>query len=194
MRPGRRLVLLPVGALERDPGLLDWLAAELERCLGVRTERGAALPIRPEWLDDGRGQLDSNAVVDALVEDGPGRLGATVVWVLAVTETDLFAPGRAFVFGEATLGGAWSLISTARLAAAPDDRARPQASARARVLGSALHELGHLAALPHCDRPTCVMAPSSTVAAADRRSAAFCDRCAADFRAASGLDPTPARG
>jgi predicted Zn-dependent protease len=194
MRPGRRLVLLPVGPIERDPGLLDWLATELEQRLGVRTERGAELPLRPEWLDAEHGQLDSNAVVDALVADGPGRLGATVVWVLAVTEADLFAPGRAFVFGEATLGGAWSLISTARLAGAADDRDHPQAAARARVLGSALHELGHLAALPHCHRPTCVMAPSSTVAAADRRSAAFCKRCATDFRVASGLDPTPAHG
>jgi archaemetzincin len=193
MATRRRLAVLAVGEMARDPGLVDWLADRLGERLGVATRRSRPLPLRPEWLDAGRGQYRSNAIVDAMVDRGPGRLGDRVVWALGVTEADLFAPDRDFVFGEATLGGAWALVSTARLADPGLEVAESGAGLRPRTLAAALHEIGHLAALPHCDRPSCLMAPAATTEAAARRSADFCPRCTEGFRAATGLDPTRSR-
>ena len=48
---------------------------------------------------------------------------------------------------------------------------------RERLLKEALHELGHLAGLAHCDDPACLMAQSADVAAVDRKGAALCAPC-----------------
>lgn len=184
-----RLRLVPLGVLGPDRHLLPWLANRLRRRLGVDIVLDDPLELHDAWFDPERGQFASNHVVDALVErDSPTGASLGREWVLAITRADLFADGRDFVFGEATQGGHWAVVSLARLRC-PDPRL-----ARSRLLKETLHELGHLAGLAHCGHhPRCVMRPSSDVPEVDRKSARFCRSCRAAVTRETLDRPSPPR-
>ncbi|HET7276057.1 MAG TPA: matrixin family metalloprotease [Longimicrobiaceae bacterium] len=164
----RRIALVPIISTPGTDMGLGELGRMLEPRLGVSCFVDLPLRLDPEWFDADRDQFGSNQIIDALVERfnvacyDPGE-----VWMLGVTDADLHADGRNFVFGEATLGGCCALISRARLTDRPD-----------RLVTEAIHELGHVAGLGHCDSPGCVMQPSPDVASIDDKSAEPCDRCA----------------
>ena len=50
---------------------------------------------------------------------------------------------------------------------------------RERILKEAVHELGHLHGLSHCDDRSCVMVFSESVEGVDSKGADFCGRCRA---------------
>lgn len=182
----RRLTLVRVGdgvAREVAEELADRLAAGLD--VRVRVERGsfggtadetdrAASP-EHQGSDAGPPQLSSNDVVDALArhfrDEPPG-------WILGITADDITAEGRSCVFGEATLGGRWAVISAARFG--PRGTVSPRLLQR--LYREAVHEVGHLAGLEHCAGPEpCVMHVATTVSAVDSGISEFCPRCEAEF-------------
>lgn len=120
-------------------------------------------------------QASSNDLVDMLIGDYPEKPGE---WILGLTAHDLAAPGRSHVFGEATLGGQWAVVSTARLGAP----GQPSPRLIERLCREALHEVGHLAGLEHCaSAEGCVMSPAASVSAIDSRPPEFCSCCRATF-------------
>ena len=173
---GRLVRLVALGLDRSEAHLLPWLGAALASHAGIVPVEGDALPIDPDWREPGQLRCSSNRIVDALIaRDGPESADRPAAWTLALTSHDLVAPHREFVFGEATLGGAWAIVSSARLrddgADAPDDLLR------SRLLKEALHELGHLGGLTHCALRPCVMAPSPLPRDVDAKSDAFCVNC-----------------
>ena len=180
----RGLELVSVGGA--GEGLLGALGAALDAVFGTRSFRGPPLPLLEDWRDPDSGQVRSGDVVDALIARGDAlRADPSRLWSLAVTDADLCAPERSFVFGEATVGGCCAVVSLARLD--PGEGAA-SAALRARLLAEAVHELGHVAGLDHCDRGVCVMVPCRTVEEVDRRGSGFCSRCQELLRAgAEGL-------
>lgn len=165
-----RLVPLQPEAPSAD--LLRRLAEALESHLPGRVTIDPEMPLHPRWRVGESAQLSSTAIVDSLIENFPtGTKDEDAGWTLGVTSSDLVGGGRSFVFGEAALGGAWAVVSTARLGAPGSSRFDE------RLLKEALHELGHLAGLGHCESKTCLMAPAADLAAVDRRSVSLCVRC-----------------
>ena len=180
--PGR-IRILPLAPETPSEALLDALAADLRDRLAARVEVGATEATDESWWTEERSQLVSSAIVDSLIErhpdvDGTDPGGAVEAWILALTAADLRGGSREYVFGEAALGGAWAVISSARFG--PEGSPR----LRRRLLAEALHEMGHLAGLEHCDRPGCLMTPAVDVVDVDRRSLVLCGGCAARPRAA----------
>jgi archaemetzincin len=171
------LELLALEPLEPTDALLTWLADELRARLGFRRVVVRALPLDGSWVEPDGSRLSSNRLVDALVDRAEDAdLSHTERWTLAVTDRDLTAPGRDYVFGEATLGGGWAVLGTARLA--PADAPEGEAERhRRRILVEAIHELGHLAGLRHCDSEHCAMNPSVTAEDTDRKHLELCTRC-----------------
>ena len=178
----RTLHLLPLGPPFPDAGLVAWLASALERRLGVRVRTEPKRALHPAGAP---GRASADEVLDHLAELRP-PIGdrPPADWTLALTAADLHAAGRAFVFGAAAVGGAWAVVSTARLL--PDDLPGDTGLLRARLLKEVLHELGHLAALSHCAASGCVMTASSGVHGVDRKGTDFCEACS---RQLAALDP-----
>jgi archaemetzincin len=172
---GPRLTIATLGLIRSDPGLPAWLGRRLPRALGIEPVAGPEIGLEERWKDPVSGVYDSNRIVDALVEllapESADRAGHRPGWTLVLTEADLQAPGRPFVFGEATLGGPLAVVSIARLQS-PD-----VAVLRRRALKEAAHEIGHLAGLDHCTDPRCVMFPSTDLPDTDAKRETLCAVC-----------------
>lgn len=165
------ILLVPLLPDPPAGALLRWLAGELQTRLETVVRIAPPLEDDAAWRTPDQGQLSSGALIDALMERFPVEDDPAARWILAVATSDLAGGGRDYVFGEATLGGGWAVVSTARLGAAGDPRFR------SRLLREAMHELGHLAGRRHCRERVCLMAPAATVEDVDAAGMESCRRC-----------------
>jgi len=160
------------------------------RELVVRVSRRIALPCRVVAtpfegelpLLDGRTQVDADPLLETL--ETQTERGNLLVGLLAL---DIGSPLFTFFFGRARLHGHVAIVSAARLRpefyGLPPD---PELTAQ-RIEREALHEIGHLGGLHHCDAYDCIMYFASNVHAIDNRGSSFCPDCAK--RVAAGLVP-----
>jgi archaemetzincin len=177
--------VVPLGPV--DNRLLQVVAANVfALCdLPARVTPGGAVPASA--LDSRRRQYDAAALLKHL--DGP--LEAAGRKTIAVTPVDIFVPIFSHVFGEARLGGASALVSIYRLSGdcrdsenRSSDRQKNASETTAaelylRTVKVALHELGHLFGLPHCEDKSCLMHYKDTLAAIDATPLIFCRYCRA---------------
>jgi predicted Zn-dependent protease len=168
------LVPLEPDAPPRD--LIDGLGDLLQRQLPLAVRVGEPFQAgrAARKLD---GQARSGHLVDSLITRSGDPPGGGNRWFLGITTADLAAPDRHFVFGEATIGGSWAVVSTARLA----PPGTPPLLLLQRLHKEATHEIGHLAALDHCSVGSCVMSVSVSIDEIDRKEANFCIDCRAAF-------------
>lgn len=170
------LALFWIGEKQVEAQMMEHIRKHLERAFDVHVrllDRAA----RPEGTWDAkRRQHNSGKVLQWLVSNGPGA-GKKV---LGVTDVDLFNPILTFVFGEAQLGGAAAVVSTARLAEA-GPLTNPQLLVE-RLAKECVHELGHAIGLLHCGTVGCAMARSGSVGEVDKKHAALCEDCKSRLR------------
>jgi predicted Zn-dependent protease len=175
------LRLLPIAPLATDVETAR-LGADLTRRTGIPSVEMPHIPVQPGWRSGDGKALLSASVVDFLISRFPQQYSRDgIEWTLALTSLDLVVPGRPYVFGEATLGGAWAVVGISRLRA-PEHPGDVRVL-RARLLRESLHELGHLAGLSHCQRAACVMEPSAAPADVDLKPDDFCEACRSRFDA-----------
>jgi archaemetzincin len=98
--------------------------------------------------------------------------------VIGVTDVDLYAPSRTFVFGEAEHPGSAAIVSVYRLRQDADGRDVSPSRLFERAMKEVIHELGHTQGLSHCPDARCVMASSITSRDIDRKNASLCSQCA----------------
>lgn len=165
------LDLQPVGAPDR---------ARLQ-ALSARLSRRVHLPVHllPEAVIElrrlpGREQLDASHLLEQL----EARATAESRLLVGVTSEDVAIAVFTFVFGLARQGGRACLVSLART----DPRfyglpPSPELD-ETRAVCEILHELGHLAALDHCERRTCLMSFAGNIEKVDTRGGDFCPDCA----------------
>ena len=165
-----------IGEHEADEDLMQLVSAHLARQFDAFVQNGVPASRPVNTYDERRKQHSSRAVLEWVVAERPAEADR----VLALTDVDLFIPVLTFVFGEAQLGGAAAVVSTARL--------RDQITARAprvltaRVLKECVHELGHTFGLVHCDSAECAMARSGNTAAVDAKRLTLCPECEGRYR------------
>jgi len=102
--------------------------------------------------------------------------------VIGVFNADLFIPTFAYVFGEAKQGGKHALVSLFRLTKEKEGRNPPSAILCERAAKVALHELGHLYNLSHCEEKNCLMHYSGGLRDLDDIPLYFCRYCNTYFK------------
>jgi archaemetzincin len=165
-----------IGERPEPAGLLAGIAAQLASVYEVRTAVRADGARPAATLDPRRGQHSSTAILHWLQAHTPvhGKL-------LAVTDADLFIPVLTFVYGEAQLGGRAAVVSLARLR----DEAAPSLTAT-RMVKEAVHEVGHLFGLVHCDHPRCAMRRAAAARDVDAKVSRLCADCRLRLDEAAG--------
>jgi archaemetzincin len=180
-----RIQIVPVGKV--DAALLDYLSLALpEGTGGPCTVAGKGIDPR-EAFDHRRQQFHSTPILARLAAL-PAPPGART---LGVAEVDLFIPILTFVFGEAQLGGAAALISTARLRQEFYGLPANEILFYERCAKEALHELGHTMGLVHCPLYECVMHYSNSIEDVDLKSSSWCPACLAKRPAETRPLPEP---
>lgn len=166
-----RLLLILFAPL--PPHFTGGLCQGLHQHLSLPVEVAGTATVPAPAYDPGRRQYRAEAFLPLLSpwRQEPGDL------LLGITTADLFVPRLNFVFGLADPGKGQAVISLARL----DPRFYGQPPApellAIRALKEAVHEVGHLLGLPHCEDPRCIMFFSNTLADTDRKGPGFCPRC-----------------
>jgi archaemetzincin len=122
-------------------------------------------------LDRQRHQYNAGRIIDFYDQcgcSGPAK-------VIYLVNLDLFEPVFTHVFGESRMGGRVALVSVHRLM--PTEPAQPPHWGLERVAKVALHELGHLFALTHCDDTGCLMHFAGDSGVLDTIPLLFCRYC-----------------
>ena len=95
---------------------------------------------------------------------------------LTVIEHDIYAGNLNFVFGEAELNGKRAIISLYRLK--PELYGQKNGFLfKIRALKEAMHELGHVFGLRHCESRKCVMYFSNSIVDTDLKDWRYCEDC-----------------
>lgn len=143
------------------------VARALEEVFGLRTIEvlhGAPAAVQAAW-NAHRKQYNASRLLAHLGGSTGAAPPGCPVLSLWLVSADLYVAGMNFVFGVAHPGKA-AVLSTARL---------PTIEL---IIKEAIHELGHVLGLAHCTNE-CVMQFSNSLAEAEAKPSALCDRCRA---------------
>ena len=168
----KRIGVLALGQLPAQA--LDIISSQIKDHLDVMPRILPALD-NPEYaFNDKRFQYDAGIVIDAL----ESMQFNDVEKVIGVMDMDLFIPIFTHVYGEARQGGTCAVVSLFRLKESTDGAVPPAVLIYKRAAKVALHELGHLFNLLHCENKECLMHFSGCVKELDDSSSALCEYCA----------------
>jgi archaemetzincin len=169
------------------------IAAGILGYLHIDTEIVKPLRIPEDAYDKVRLQYNAGFLLNAF-ESIPFR---DYEKMIGIFDLDIFVPIFTYVFGEARQGGKYALVSIHRLKRNSDGSAAPTPLLLERASKVALHELGHLFNLVHCEDARCLMHFSGGLKDLDRAPPYYCSYCSLYLRTAlpvDGKDPSPDSG
>ncbi len=117
-----------------------------------------------------RNQYHSGMLLDFLEKHYEGR-------VIGITKEDLYTEGLNFIFGQAKTKGRVSVVSICRLDPKFFHQAEDKELSERRMIKEAIHEVGHMLGLLHCNNKGCVMTFSNTVGDVDKKTKNLCGMC-----------------
>lgn len=188
----KRICIVPLGELsDTEHQLFTETAKYLEWFFGFPVE-----PLESVAIDDlpddaqqvresGRRQLLTthllNEVLLPLCDDDTAA-------VFGISVHDLWFEDFNFLFGQGSPIGRVAVGSVARFGDA-DKGASEYAACLRRIVGLAVHEIGHVFHLPHCIAYSCRMNGSNHLAESDARPLEFCPECLPKIWWTCGMDP-----
>jgi len=178
MRP---VGVIPLG--EVDVIVLKTIAAHILGYLQVAAEIIPPLEYPEYAYDNKRLQYDAGAILQTFESIS----FHDYTKVIGIFDADLFVPILTYVFGEARQGGKCALISIHRLKRNPDGSEASSPVFLERAAKVALHELGHLFNLIHCENERCLMHFSGGIRDLDKVPPYFCRYCSVYIRDALSM-------
>jgi archaemetzincin len=163
--------LVPLGNVPEID--LKVLAEHITSCFKLTAQILPPFEPPDNALDERRLQYDAGIIIEAMENVQFGNHDK----VIGVLNKDLFIPIFTHVFGEARQGGECGLVSLFRLAKNPDGSTPPSAIIQERAAKVALHELGHLLDLLHCEHKQCLMHFAGGIDEVDKMSLDLCEYC-----------------
>jgi archaemetzincin len=167
----KEILVIPVGGVESD--VPRYISEGLMKTFPFRVRPGAEIPLPDEAYHATRSQYHSPGLLKYM--EARCRRNADIL--LGVTEADLYVPRLNFVFGEADMYAGTAIISLARLRQEFYGREPDKNVLLERSLKEAVHELGHVLGLSHCDSTRCIMFFSNSLPDTDRKGPGFCQAC-----------------
>jgi archaemetzincin len=164
----------------RDADLLPRIAGVLRASYATDVRVLPPGPLPSGTYVSARRQVSVLALLPHLAQELP----EDGLFLLAVTDRDLFVGDLKFAFGWGSLKLRVGVLSTTRLGAEADPALRLR-----RTITLALHESGHLLSLPHCTFYRCLMNGALTMDEADARPAVLCPVCRRKLCWNLGVDP-----
>jgi archaemetzincin len=156
-----------------DEHLLNKLKQELELTFKRKVEAKIKITNLRSFYNSRRNQYSSSQLLSRLrkMERNPEDK------ILGIVDVDLFSPGWEFIFGEAEINSGIGMLSLFRLKPENYGHKRNAKLLKGRTLKEAVHELGHLFGLLHCESPDCVMYFSTDLKYVDHKKLDFCSEC-----------------
>ena len=149
------------------------IAGHLAGYLRLNIRKLPPVALTPSAFIPERHQYDAASILqnlDNVIPDNCHKL-------IGVTAVDLCIPIFTHVFGEARQNGRVAVVSIFRMTKTTDKSMSTEAAVYERIAKVALHELGHLFNLVHCDDRNCLMHFSGNLHELDRMSMLHCRYC-----------------
>ncbi|MCW1883660.1 matrixin family metalloprotease [Luteolibacter flavescens] len=168
------IAVQPLGGVKAER--LAVVKQGLEKAFGVTVVLLENRPLPKSALYAPRGRYRA----DTLLEHLRDITKAEHPVVIGITEKDISTTKDEHydwgIFGLGEIDGRACIVSTFRLGA----RGADEAKLRERLRKVAIHEVGHVTGLQHCDDLGCVMQDAeASIATVDRETGAFCEKCKA---------------
>lgn len=166
----KTILLIAVGEIDR--GILSETAEALQKAFHFRTAIGKTIKVPERAFNPERGQYHSTMIINEL-----SRIKKGHDLILGITDVDLYVPSLNFVFGEADILKGIAVVSLTRLReefyrSRPDHKLFIE-----RAMKEAIHEIGHLCGLDHCQDRRCIMYFSNSIKDTDMKGPGFCKSC-----------------
>jgi archaemetzincin len=169
-----KIGILPIGQVA--PEILTHIENNLTKIFTETTVTviNDVLPIPQRAFDKKRNQHNSSAILAEIRTYANKK--PNYQRILGVIDTDIYASGLNYVFGEAYTNGNAALISLWRLKPQHCGQKPDQNLYKLRATKEATHEIGHTLGLQHCHHSTCVMHFSNSIFDTDKKQNLFCDQ------------------
>jgi archaemetzincin len=163
-----KLKILPIGKIPEE--ILKLIADTLEKTYNLKVETSASINLPKESYNPSRSQYLAEKILDFMKKKFSGKN-------FAVANADIYAEGLNFIFGQAELNGRVGIVSIYRLN--PKFYGLPfnKKLFFERIEKEAVHEVGHMLGLTHCENESCVMSFSNSIFEVDKKSKNLCEKC-----------------
>jgi archaemetzincin len=153
--------------------LLEMIAPDISREFSYPVRAKSGNLDLSEFYDPARKQYNGTELLNKIDLEFATDYSKT----LGLFNIDLFIPILTYIFGQAFLGGRMGIASIYRLS---NERYGIKANGKIlveRFRKEAIHELGHMFGLIHCNDPVCVMRSSTYVEDIDQKNHSLCAKC-----------------
>jgi archaemetzincin len=173
------IAVLSIGSVDEE--ILEHICCFLQKAFPKTSSLllRQVMPLPDEAYNASREQYDSSVLLSKIM---PFKFG--IDRLLGVTEADLYVPSMNFVFGEAHPLWGVAVISLHRLRPEFYRQTSDNTLFLERCAKEAIHEVGHILGLGHCDDPGCVMFFSNSINETDGKDLSFCRKCYAEVLSA----------